>query len=771
MQLADVWRVYNAVVRRKWLMAAVVGSTMAVVGAGCLIMPRYYRADALVMPSDQALQKAVITGTSGGGDTGAYDPRVREERLSNLIYLAQSQEVLTRAARSVHVPGSPERLARLVTVDTLPQTALLKITALDKNYDRSVALANAVAQVFADFYRELSHREAVTNSRFLERELNSAKRDLDQAQDHLAQYRQGGASVEIDLAAADPAVSPIERDRDSAEAELRATSARLEAARAQLARASTTVVKEEGTTDNPAVTKLHTDLLDLESKLAAERAVHTDQHPAVIALRAQIDDLRRRLSTEMERVIKHRTISRNPLYDQLVSQVADLDTQKASLEARVRAMDEIANRAQRESNVASSRGVELAALTRDYRIAEDTYRRLKAAVDQAHVDEKVTNAAGAIQVVDLARTAQGPVTKGPSPGQLLGLGLILSIALALGLAVTLDFLDDRVKTTDDVMRLLRLPVTGIIPAMEGVRARDLPLITHALPSSPYAEAYRFLRTDLLFTAGDQALQTLCVVTPKPGQGGTTTIANLAISLAEADRRVILVDADLRRSSLHRIFGVPNDVGLTSVLTGGVELADALQETSVPNLLLLTGGPLAHNPSNLISSNRMRALMAELREQADFVLFDTPSAIAFSDAVVIASLTDGALMVVRAHQPLRGSQLQITTLLNKARANIVGAVLNDVTPNEVDAYYFHSHYYSSQLPPAPSAPAALPAADSIDGEEAQAEVAPEPDEAAAAPAEDASAAHGEEAPEPPRAADKPKASVPEGRIHPRFLSDD
>jgi capsular exopolysaccharide synthesis family protein len=293
-----------------------------------------------------------------------------------------------------------------------------------------------------------------------------------------------------------------------------------------------------------------------------------------------------------------------------------------------------------------------------------------------------------------------------------------------------------------------------------------------LPSSPYAEAYRFLRTDLLFTSQDQPLQTLCVVTPKPGQGGTTTIANLAIALAEADRRVILVDTDLRRPSLHQIFGVPNDVGLTSVLNDGADLADVLQETEVPNLLLLAAGPLAHNPSNLISSNRMRSLMAELRERADFVLFDTPSAIAFSDAVIIASMTDGALMVVRAHQPLRGSQLQVTTLLNKARANIVGAVLNDVTPSEVDTYYFHSHYYSAHLPAARSEPVALPAADAPDGakvEEPQEEVVAQADEAAAG--EEVVTAESREAQESPAAAEKPKTAVPEGRIHPRFLSDD
>ena len=709
MTIADFWKFYRAAIRRKWLIAAVVASTMAVVGAGCLVMPRYYRGIALVMPSDRALQRPVISGTSAAApDERRYDPVAREEQLANLICLAQSEAVMAQAAAAMHSSEAPGHLARRVTVDMLPKTAIMRITALDKDPQQSIRFANSTAQAFAEFYRELSHREAIDNRVFLEREMASSQRDLDKAQGRLAQYRAASGGAGSDLTAAEPAVSPVERDRDTAEAELRETTAHLAAARARLNREESTIVTEEGTTDNPAVSKLQTDLLDLEGKLAAELAVHTEKHPAVLALRAQIDDLRRRLSTEMGRVIKHRTIARNPLYDQLKSQVADLDSRQAALQARLQAMNQVAARERGQYAQASSRGVELAALLRDYRIAEDTYRRIKTAVDQARIDEKVSNNAGAIQVVDLARTAQGPVTKGPSPGQLFALGVLLSVAFAFGLAIVLDVLDDRVNTTEDVMRLLQLPVTGIIPGMEGVPVRELPLITQAWPYSPYAEAYRFLRTDLLFTCEDQPLQTLSVVTPKPGQGGTTTIANLAIALAEADRRVILVDADLRRPSLHKIFGLSNDLGLTSVLSDGVELTDALQQTHVRNLVLLAAGPAAPNPANLISSNRMRALMGELRQNADFVLFDTPSAIAFSDAAIIASMTDATLMVVRARQPLRGSQLQVSALLNKAHANVIGVVLNDVAPESVDTFYFHSHYYSSRLPASEAVLQALPA---------------------------------------------------------------
>ncbi|MHB1189559.1 MAG: tyrosine-protein kinase family protein, partial [Armatimonadota bacterium] len=181
------------------------------------------------------------------------------------------------------------------------------------------------------------------------------------------------------------------------------------------------------------------------------------------------------------------------------------------------------------------------------------------------------------------------------------------------------------------------------------------------------------------------------------QGGTNTVANLAISLAQDGKRVVVVDADMRRPSLHRIFKAENGIGLANVLANEVDIDEVLRATEVDNLLFVPAGPPPSNPSELLGSGRMRGVTQWLAEHADFVLFDTPSAVAFTDAVVLSRVVDGVLLVVRAQQVPRGAELQVRNLLNKANANILGVVLNDVQPEMVDSCYYHSHYYPNVEP--------------------------------------------------------------------------
>jgi capsular exopolysaccharide synthesis family protein len=257
--------------------------------------------------------------------------------------------------------------------------------------------------------------------------------------------------------------------------------------------------------------------------------------------------------------------------------------------------------------------------------------------------------------------------------------------------------DNKIRSNMDVENLLSLPVTTLIPAMDGRMRAALPKITYLEPLSPLAEAYRFLRTDVILSAAEVGAKTIMVATAKPGQGGTTTVANLAISLAMDGKRVVLVDADMRRPQLHRIFETANDLGLSSVLSGSCSLEEALIPTEIDNLLLLPGGKSPNNPSELLGSNQMGDMVAALKEQADYVLFDTPSAVAFTDCVVLSKWLDGVVMVVRANQVPRGAELQVRKLFNKANVRILGVVLNDAQPSTVDSYYYHSHYYPSTVP--------------------------------------------------------------------------
>lgn len=205
------------------------------------------------------------------------------------------------------------------------------------------------------------------------------------------------------------------------------------------------------------------------------------------------------------------------------------------------------------------------------------------------------------------------------------------------------------------------------------------------PRSPAAEAYRALRTNIQFSSLDKPLRTVLTTSTSPDEGKSTTVANLAITIAQSEQRVILVDCDLRRPTLHTLFGLSNEEGLTSLMLqeGG---RVPVQKTEVPGLVVLTSGPLPPRPADILGSKRMEAVIAQLREHADIVLFDTPPVNAVTDAAVLATKVDGVLLVFRAGATKRDRAREARRLLDKVNANIVGVVLTDVKQEDGYSYY-------------------------------------------------------------------------------------
>ncbi|GAC1362227.1 MAG: CpsD/CapB family tyrosine-protein kinase [Herpetosiphon sp.] len=213
------------------------------------------------------------------------------------------------------------------------------------------------------------------------------------------------------------------------------------------------------------------------------------------------------------------------------------------------------------------------------------------------------------------------------------------------------------------------------------------LITIREPQSAAAEAYRTLRTNIQFASLDHPLRMLLATSTAPDEGKSTTLANLAVTLAEAEQRVILVDCDLRRPTLHTLFSLPNDQGLTTLILQP-EANVPLQPTTIPGLSVLTSGPVPPRPADILGSRRMKDVMSRLREQADMVLLDTPPINAFTDAAVLAAGVDGVLLVFRAGDTTRDRAREARKLLDKVNANIVGVVLTDVK-RERQSYDYYS----------------------------------------------------------------------------------
>ncbi len=216
---------------------------------------------------------------------------------------------------------------------------------------------------------------------------------------------------------------------------------------------------------------------------------------------------------------------------------------------------------------------------------------------------------------------------------------------------------------------------------------QVPLITLTDPRSAAAEAYRTLRTNLTFTGLDKPIETLVITSPGPNEGKSVTLANLAVTMAQGERRTIVVDADLRRPMLHQIFGVSNGRGLTTMFVEPEALENPpLVETGVENLWLLPSGPLPPNPADLLGSRRMEEIIAVLRARADILLFDAPPVVVVTDAAVLGMKVDGVLLVVASGRTRRDDVQQARELLERVHVRIIGAVLTDAPATGMRRYY-------------------------------------------------------------------------------------
>lgn len=276
------------------------------------------------------------------------------------------------------------------------------------------------------------------------------------------------------------------------------------------------------------------------------------------------------------------------------------------------------------------------------------------------------------------------------------LAAIVGAMLAVGVAFLIEYLDDTVKTPDDVRAVSNLPTLAAVVRLDAETPQQR-LVALTAPRSPEAEAYRVLRTNLRFSSLDKPLGTLVVTSAGPGEGKSTTAANLAIVFAQAGSRVLLVDADLRRPSIHKLLQVPNNIGLTTALMKlGNRPEEFVQATALQNLSVLTSGPIPPNPAELLGSARMRDLLAQLHERYDLIVIDSPPVLAVADATILSNQVDGTLLVASAGETRFEMLVRALERMDGVGIRPLGVVLNKLTANTGGSYYYYyyAQYHSS-----------------------------------------------------------------------------
>ena len=446
---------------------------------------------------------------------------------------------------------------------------------------------------------------------------------------------------------------------------------------------------------NPALNEMLKKRGDLTADYNESLVQLGPNFPKVLRLQAQIKDLDQRIQKEKQRIVAG-----------LESDFLEVTQREALL---VKALDQQKN----DVNQMSEKMVEYNILKRESETNKALYEGLLTKLKEAGISSALKSSN--IRLIDPAMIPSGPSR--PAKTRNIALAFLVGLVGGIGLALLREYLDNTVKTPDDIETLSRLPSLAVVPMFTSAngaidskrtklltgagsngREHRIELVAQHLPKSQMSEAFRALRTSLLLSRADRPPQVILVTSSLPREGKTTAAANLAVTLAQLGDSTILMDADLRKPGVGRLLNMTgtNYSGLSSYLAGAATLEQVtVQHPTIPNLTAIPTGPLPPNPADLLSSHRLAEAIAELRTKYKFIVIDSPPVMAATDAVILSVQTDGVLLVVRSGETPKEAFTRTRDLLVSVKCNILGVVLNAVDSSSPDYYYSYRYYpYSS-----------------------------------------------------------------------------
>ncbi|MGH7313674.1 MAG: GumC family protein, partial [Candidatus Rokuibacteriota bacterium] len=604
-----------------------------------------------------------------------------------------------------------DSIAAKISTARIPNTSIIEISATSTNPREARDLANTVAQAYRDYNRAVRNARITEARKFIEAQLREVEGRVKRAEEEVWAFREAnriiapGAETSVLLSVFTQLRGDIEKTRQHR--------TELELAQNRLGRADSASLGERVFVEsaNPALQKLQSTQVDLmleRNNLALEV---TDRHPRLQAL----EDRMREVRSEMRREIG--------------AQVALLRSREEILN---RQMGELLQRNREVPAVELG----LQRLQRDAKVNDDLLTLLKT----KHQEALIKESEGVEEVTIIRPAAEPSAPVGGEAFNTVLVGAILGLMLGLVLAFVQETLDTSIGTIEDVESYLQVPVLGIVPHIdaretmerlverrpalaqmdaEALRSHAL-LITHFDPKSPVAEAYRTLRTNIQFMRVERNGKLLVVTSPTLQEGKTTTIVNLALTMAQNGQRTLLVGANMRRPSIHRFFGIEREPGLSDILVGRArwrdcirtvadilmgrfEMEDIMASPGLDNLHIIEAGPVPGNPSELLSAPAMGQFLREIRDEYDVVLIDTPPVLPVTDSAIVAAQVDGVVLVYQAGKVGRLVLKRAKAHLDSARAKVWGVVLNDVQAEVADYSYTHyyTHYYGEESPAEPA----------------------------------------------------------------------
>lgn len=458
---------------------------------------------------------------------------------------------------------------------------------------------------------------------------------------------------------------------------------------------------------NAAVTRAKTQRIEKEAlynqlRLSQSNPAALDTFPAILSntfiqqQKAEIARLQREQAQlseklgdkhpEMQRVVAALDVSQSRLNGEIAKVVQAVRSEYQAALAQENSLSAALNQQKNEALAMNRKAIDYTVLRRDVDSSRQIYDSLMQRAKETGVAGELRTSN--IRIVDPAEVPRGPVS--PRVRLNLMFALAAGFIFACGLVFFIEYLDSRIKTPDEIKTHLGLPHLGMLPKLDEKSTNGAyPLISNGVPAN-FSEAFRALRTNVLFSTAQEGSKSLVITSTGPGEGKSMVAANMALGLAQAGQRVLLIDADMRKPKVHDALGIPQEPGLSNLLVGRSKASETVRKTSVPGLWVLPAGRTPPNPAELVGSARFRDFIVSLRDHFDWVLIDSPPVMAVTDASLVAHSATGVLFVVGAEMTSRHAARRALDQLEQVNARFVGAVLNRV---DLDGNpYYYSQYY-------------------------------------------------------------------------------
>ncbi len=587
-----------------------------------------------------------------------------------------------------------EELRDQVKAETAPNNSrfvFVQVESADPAYTATVA--NAVASAFAEYNLERQHKATSEAFVFLQEQKVKQEQELLKAESALQQFREQSQCISLDVSDKESPVfarhkrlndqlTEAQLQRIQLEAQVKVVKEVLKSGNKALKSSNEQLFSLPAVRADASVSGFRTNLWDTEREVAT---LSNTQGPESAQLQAA--QIKLRLAQEKLQE------SLGQLTESLNVQLEMLSGLEDELEKKYEEQSRLALDLSKEAFRFDRLQTEVIRQRKQFDILVERMREVNLVGDFAKTN---------VDVVEPAVIPTVPVR--PNKPRMVWLALFLGLFAGVGLAFFIECMDDTVKTPDDLEDKVGVPVLGFVPDMSSSRNGATDAVSHrgrvslVEPKSSVTEAYRSIRTSLYFTAPPDDTKVLAITSSGPRDGKTTTATNLALVVAQSGKRVLLVDADFRRPMIHRIFGLDDAKGFSTVLSGDTRLSESVQKVkyegrAVENLDVLVGGPKPANPAELLDSATMRKFVEEARAKYDRVIMDTPPVLFVADATIVSAICDGVLLVVKAAKNSRSVAVKAREQLEGVKARIIGGILNDVYVSKLGYYYsYYYHYY-------------------------------------------------------------------------------